>query len=202
MQSRISTDESARAPPDLVFNNKEFMMSRLPCLVSAAICTALLAGTAHSAEVVRHSLLGGSKFPIARAVEVPAGTTILFHSGTTPAPADPKATRGHSRVLGRHQDSGTEHVREDQGIARPTRPGLRRRGRNDGLPGRRSRQARPHGFRRLHGRVLAILRHAPSSRICPHARRCRSPGWCSRACSWRSKFSWSDARNSAGSHLP
>jgi enamine deaminase RidA (YjgF/YER057c/UK114 family) len=76
------------------------MMSRLPCLVSAAICTALLASTAHSAEAVRHSLLGGSKFPIARAVEVPAGTTILFHSGTTPAPADPKAPAGTAAYWG------------------------------------------------------------------------------------------------------
>ncbi len=47
-------------------------MSRLPCLASIAICTALLASTAHAADVVRHPLLGGSKFPIARAVEVPA----------------------------------------------------------------------------------------------------------------------------------
>jgi hypothetical protein len=74
--------------------HKELMMSRLPRLASFALCTALFAGAAHSDEVVRHSLLGGSKFPIARAVEVPAGATILFHSGTTPAPADPKAPAG------------------------------------------------------------------------------------------------------------
>lgn len=75
-------------------------MSRLPRLASLALCTALLAGAAHSDEVVRHSLLGGSKFPIARAVEVPAGTTILFHSGTTPAPADPKAPAGTAAYWG------------------------------------------------------------------------------------------------------
>lgn len=69
-------------------------MSRLLPLASFTICTALLAGAGHADEVVRHSLLGGSKFPIARAVEVPAGATILFHSGTTPAPADPKAPAG------------------------------------------------------------------------------------------------------------
>lgn len=69
-------------------------MSRLTRLASVAICSALFATVAQSAEVVRHSLLGGSKFPIARAVEVPTGTTILFHSGTTPAPADPKAPAG------------------------------------------------------------------------------------------------------------
>lgn len=69
-------------------------MSRLPPLASIAICTALLAGAAHAADLVRHSLLGGSKFPIARAVEVPAGTAVFFHSGTTPAPGDPKAPVG------------------------------------------------------------------------------------------------------------
>jgi enamine deaminase RidA (YjgF/YER057c/UK114 family) len=76
------------------------MMRRLSCLASLAICTALLASTAHSAEVVRYPLLGGSKFPIARAVEVPAGTTILFHSGTTPTPADPKAPPGTAAYWG------------------------------------------------------------------------------------------------------
>jgi enamine deaminase RidA (YjgF/YER057c/UK114 family) len=70
------------------------MMSRPSPLTSLALCTALLASAAHSDEVVRHSLLGGSKFPIARAVEVPAGATILFHSGTTPSPANPKAPAG------------------------------------------------------------------------------------------------------------
>ena len=52
------------------------------------------AGTSSAADVVRHPLPGGSTFPIARAVEVPAGKTIIFHSGTTPAPLDPKAEPG------------------------------------------------------------------------------------------------------------
>jgi enamine deaminase RidA (YjgF/YER057c/UK114 family) len=60
--------------------------------VAAAIVAALsFASTANGADVVRHALEGGSKFPIARAVEVPAGKTIIFHSGQTPAPADPLA---------------------------------------------------------------------------------------------------------------
>src|SRR4051812_7774393 len=42
-------------------------------------------------EIVRHPLGGGSTFPIARAVEVPSGYGLVFHSGVTPAPADPKA---------------------------------------------------------------------------------------------------------------
>jgi len=52
------------------------------------------AASAGAADVVRHPLLGGSTFPIARAVEVPGGKTIIFHSGTTPAPLDPKAEPG------------------------------------------------------------------------------------------------------------
>ena len=60
-------------------------------LASAVVAALTFVSAAQAAEVVRHSQLGGSKFPIARAVEVPAGKTIIFHSGMTPAPADPKA---------------------------------------------------------------------------------------------------------------
>jgi enamine deaminase RidA (YjgF/YER057c/UK114 family) len=53
---------------------------------------------ANAAEVVRHST--GTNFPIARAVEVPAGKTIYFHSGMTPAPLDPKAAPGTPEYWG------------------------------------------------------------------------------------------------------
>jgi enamine deaminase RidA (YjgF/YER057c/UK114 family) len=66
-------------------------------LAAAAL---LLAASAQAADVVRHPLMGGSKFPIARAVEVPAGSTIIFHSGTTPAPANPKAAPGSLEYWG------------------------------------------------------------------------------------------------------
>jgi enamine deaminase RidA (YjgF/YER057c/UK114 family) len=69
-------------------------------LMGAATCAALLACSAQAAEVVRHPLAGGSKFPIARAVEVPAGTTIIFHSGITPTPLDPKAPAGTAAYWG------------------------------------------------------------------------------------------------------
>ena len=58
------------------------------------------AGAASAADVVRHPLPGGNTFPIARAVEVPAGKTIIFHSGTTPAPLDPKAEAGSAAYWG------------------------------------------------------------------------------------------------------
>ena len=71
--------------------------------VRTAIASALgLASisSAYAADVVRHPLPGGSTFPIARAVEVPGGKTIIFHSGTTPAPLDPKAEAGTAAYWG------------------------------------------------------------------------------------------------------
>jgi enamine deaminase RidA (YjgF/YER057c/UK114 family) len=71
--------------------------------VRAAVVGALglaAAGASHAADVVRYPLSGGSTFPIARAVEVPAGKTIIFHSGTTPAPLDPKAEPGTAAYWG------------------------------------------------------------------------------------------------------
>ncbi len=71
------------------------------CRVAVGGVLALgLVGAAQAADVVRHPLPGGSTFPIARAVEVPAGKTIIFHSGTTPAPLDPKATPGTPEYWG------------------------------------------------------------------------------------------------------
>jgi enamine deaminase RidA (YjgF/YER057c/UK114 family) len=74
--------------------------SLLGAAAAAACALVAAASTASAAEVVRHPLLGGSKFPIARAVEVPAGKTIIFHSGTTPSPLDPKAEAGTAAFWG------------------------------------------------------------------------------------------------------
>jgi enamine deaminase RidA (YjgF/YER057c/UK114 family) len=62
-------------------------------LLSLASVTAL-AAEARPQGVTHYPLLGDSKFPIARAVEVPAGTTLVFHSGTVPSPQDPTAPKG------------------------------------------------------------------------------------------------------------
>jgi enamine deaminase RidA (YjgF/YER057c/UK114 family) len=66
-------------------------------LMSVAVS---MASAAPGGEVTRHPLAGGSKFPIARAVEVPAGTTLVFHSGITPTPTDPKAPEGSAAYWG------------------------------------------------------------------------------------------------------
>lgn len=69
------------------------MNHRLSLLGTLALSLAAASG-ASAAEITRHPLGGGATFPIARAVEVPPGTTLIFHSGITPAPADPKAPEG------------------------------------------------------------------------------------------------------------
>lgn len=45
------------------------------------------------AEVERYPLPNNSTFPISQAVEVKAGTTLVFHSGTVPGAANSKAER-------------------------------------------------------------------------------------------------------------
>src|SRR6476619_6279943 len=72
-------------------------------LVRAAVGGVLalsMADSTQAADIVRHSLGPNNNFPIARAVQVPAGKTIYFHSGTTPAPLDPKATPGSLEYWG------------------------------------------------------------------------------------------------------
>ena len=51
----------------------------------------VLGSACASADVTRHPLPNNSTFPIAQAVEVTADTTLVYHSGTLPAPADADA---------------------------------------------------------------------------------------------------------------
>ncbi|HWW20099.1 MAG TPA: RidA family protein [Steroidobacteraceae bacterium] len=51
-------------------------------------------------DVKRYPLPNGNQFPIAQAVEVSAGTTLIFHSGTVPSPKDPKAAAGSGDYWG------------------------------------------------------------------------------------------------------
>jgi enamine deaminase RidA (YjgF/YER057c/UK114 family) len=69
-------------------------------LLAPALAGSLLIGAAAApaADITRHS--NGTSFPIARAVEVPAGKTIYFHSGMTPTPLDPKAKAGTPEYWG------------------------------------------------------------------------------------------------------
>jgi enamine deaminase RidA (YjgF/YER057c/UK114 family) len=72
------------------------------CVAAAVVMamSAITAASAGAADVVRYPLGGGSTFPIARAVEVPAGFKLIFHSGFTPAPANPQAKEGTPEYWG------------------------------------------------------------------------------------------------------
>jgi enamine deaminase RidA (YjgF/YER057c/UK114 family) len=61
---------------------------------------------AHAADVLRHAN-PGSTFPIARAVEVPPGFNLIFHSGFTPTPANPQAKEGTAAYWG---DTRTQSI--------------------------------------------------------------------------------------------
>jgi enamine deaminase RidA (YjgF/YER057c/UK114 family) len=66
-------------------------MKRL--IVTLATLLSCAAATAAD-SVTRYPLGGGSTFPIARAVEVPGGYSLIFHSGLTPTPANKTAEEG------------------------------------------------------------------------------------------------------------
>jgi enamine deaminase RidA (YjgF/YER057c/UK114 family) len=80
--------------------NQKYRQGRVGPTLVAGVLVLVTATAVHAAEVVRHSLGPNNNFPIARAVEVPAGKTIIFHSGMTPAPADPKAAPGTPEYWG------------------------------------------------------------------------------------------------------
>jgi cytochrome c553 len=62
--------------------------------LSLGLATGVTMSTPVSAEeIVRYPLPNNSTFPIARAVETPAGTTLIHHSGLTPRPVNPDAER-------------------------------------------------------------------------------------------------------------
>jgi enamine deaminase RidA (YjgF/YER057c/UK114 family) len=67
---------------------------------AAAAILALASACAISDEVTRHPLPNNSTFPIAQAVEVPPGTTLIWHSGTVPGAANPEAERGSREFWG------------------------------------------------------------------------------------------------------
>ncbi len=63
-------------------------------------CALVLFAISAYADVTRHPLPNNSTFPISRAVEVSADTTLIFHSGTVPGPVNPDAERGSREYYG------------------------------------------------------------------------------------------------------
>jgi enamine deaminase RidA (YjgF/YER057c/UK114 family) len=68
--------------------------------LTLTLVSLLCSASAMADDVVRYPLGSGSTFPIARAVEVPAGYSLIFHSGLTPAPADASAAQGSPAYWG------------------------------------------------------------------------------------------------------
>lgn len=67
----------------------------------ATIIGLLVIGSAvANADVTRHPLPNNSTFPIAQAVEVTPDTTLIYHSGTLPGPANPDADPGSREYWG------------------------------------------------------------------------------------------------------
>ena len=64
------------------------------------ICSLFLFIGCEKAGTTRHPLPNNSTFPISRAVEVTANTTLIYHSGTVPRPANPDAERASREYFG------------------------------------------------------------------------------------------------------
>lgn len=67
-------------------------------IIAAALflaCTLVQAG-----ERIQHALPNNSTFPIARAVEITPDSTLVWHSGLVPRPANPDAERNSAEYWG------------------------------------------------------------------------------------------------------
>jgi enamine deaminase RidA (YjgF/YER057c/UK114 family) len=82
------------------------MKRTVATVLALSLLPVMSLSVAHAAEVVHHPN-AGSSFPIARAVEVPPGFNLIFHSGFTPTPADSKAKEGTPEYWG---DTKTQSV--------------------------------------------------------------------------------------------
>lgn len=67
---------------------------------SILTCVLVFLASGAYADVKRHALPNNSTFPISRAVEVTADTTLIYHSGTVPGPANADAERGSREYFG------------------------------------------------------------------------------------------------------
>lgn len=80
-------------------NTQRILLPALMILAVAA-CSPPPPAEAATAEPVKRHPIPGSDFPIANAVEVPAGKTQVYLSGKTPAPADPEAEKYSAEFWG------------------------------------------------------------------------------------------------------
>lgn len=64
------------------------------------LAAATLLSSSVFADVTRHKLPNNSTFPIARAVEISPDTTLIYHSGQVPSPANPEAEKFSAEYYG------------------------------------------------------------------------------------------------------
>jgi len=88
----------SKQPEENPMMNKKRATALTKALPALALATASASVLAH--DVTRYPLPGGSTFPIAQAVTVPAGTELTFHSGLLPRPANPDADPASREFLG------------------------------------------------------------------------------------------------------
>lgn len=72
---------------------------KLPIAAMTLMAGLTMAGNANADEIIRHKI-PNSDFPIARAVEVPAGKTTVYLSGAVPSVIDEKAEKGSLAAYG------------------------------------------------------------------------------------------------------
>ena len=73
---------------------------------AALLVATMITGSAAAEEIIRHKI-PNSDFPIAQAVEVPAGKTTVYVSGAVPTVVDEKAEKG---TLAAYGDTRTQTV--------------------------------------------------------------------------------------------
>ncbi|MGO9036914.1 MAG: RidA family protein [Steroidobacteraceae bacterium] len=77
-----------------------FTLARKVLTLTSLATLVLLPSFAPAEDVIRYKLPNGSTFPIAAAVEVPAGKTLVYLSGMVPPVADPKAAKDSMAAYG------------------------------------------------------------------------------------------------------
>ncbi|CEJ47248.1 RidA family protein [Xanthomonas citri pv. bilvae] len=75
------------------------MPRSITTVLSVAVVWAASLGAAHAAEVIRHKI-PNSDFPIAAAVEIPAGKATVYVSGKVPAVIDTNAPKDSAAAYG------------------------------------------------------------------------------------------------------
>jgi enamine deaminase RidA (YjgF/YER057c/UK114 family) len=93
-------------------------------VASAGLTLALCSGLAFGADVVRHKI-PNSDFPIAQAVEIPAGKSLVFVSGIGADVADKSAPQGSTAAYGDTKTQTLNVLRKIQAILKSMDLGMK-----------------------------------------------------------------------------